>query len=96
MLGLALGYPAEKPSPRTRLPVDNVLHWDAYNDIPNEELDAGVQHMSEGLAQEGYYRGQGITSDQSYGYRQHFVMKYDRRWKSTGLREALVKQGFNV
>jgi hypothetical protein len=96
LLGLALGYPAERPLPRARLPLDNVLHWDVYHDMPDEELEAGLRAMTDGLAREGYYQGQGVAREQSYGYRDHFIMKYDRRWKSTGLKEALIKQGFDV
>jgi len=95
-LGLALGYPGETPAPRPRLPLGNVLHWEVYRDAPGEELEAGAEQMTQGLNRESYYSGQGVGRDQSYGYREHFAMKYGQRWKSTGLREALAKQGITV
>lgn len=38
IVGYSLGYPAEKPAPRDRLPQQGIVHYDQYQDYSEEEI----------------------------------------------------------
>lgn len=38
IVGYSLGYPAEKPAPRDRLPQHGIVHYDQYQDYSEEEI----------------------------------------------------------
>ena len=38
VVGFTLGYPAEDPAPRDRLPLDGMLHYETYHDYSDERI----------------------------------------------------------
>ena len=38
VVGFSLGYPAEDPAPRDRLPMKGIVHYDQYRDYSEEEI----------------------------------------------------------
>ncbi len=55
LVGLVLGYPAERPSPRPRIPAKTCLFWDSYHDLTEAEVAEAMSVMDAGLIREGYY-----------------------------------------
>jgi len=54
--GLCLGWPAERPQPRPRLPLAEVLHWEAYDNDPGarrERLGAYDQVIKDAVTYPG-------------------------------------------
>ncbi len=39
VVGFSLGYPAEKPAPRDRLPLDGLVHYETYQDYTDERIN---------------------------------------------------------
>jgi nitroreductase len=40
VVGFSLGWPAEDPAPRDRLPLDGLVHYDTYHDYSDERIEA--------------------------------------------------------
>lgn len=38
IVGFSLGYPAENPAPRDRLPMDGIVHYNQYQDYSEEQI----------------------------------------------------------
>lgn len=38
IVGFSLGYPAENPAPRDRLPLEGIVHYDTYRDYSDEDI----------------------------------------------------------
>lgn len=38
IVGFSLGYPAENPAPRDRLPIHGIVHYDQYRDYSEEQI----------------------------------------------------------
>lgn len=43
VVGFSLGWPAEDPAPRDRLPLDAIVHREVYRDLDDEQLDEAYQ-----------------------------------------------------
>jgi len=39
VVGFSLGWPAEDPAPRDRLPLDGLVHYDTYHDYTDERIE---------------------------------------------------------
>ncbi len=101
VVGMVLGYPAEAPVPRPRIPTKFVLHKDAYFDLAPEDVEEALAVMDAGLIREGYYArtnakiqkpepGEDKVDYDKYGWGEHISRKYARRGQFTdGLMEAL-------
>lgn len=87
LVGFVLGYPAENPKPRPRIPTKHVLHWDRYQSMSQQEAEEALQVMDAGLIREGYYlqlqgkiRLKSQTSDpldyDQYGWGEHISRKF--------------------
>ncbi|MFO8060019.1 MAG: nitroreductase family protein, partial [Bacillota bacterium] len=108
LVGMVLGYPAENPPPRPRIPLECVLHWESYRDLGEEDVDAALQVMDAGLIREGYYRRlngkipldgeeEDPESYDTYGWGEHVSRKYSRGRRVFGhLARLLLEQGIDV
>ncbi len=91
LVGLVLGYPAERPPARPRLPLGACLFWDEYHDLGEAEVAEAMAVMDAGLLREGYYAKlnariplgeQGDPQDTDpvgydrYGWSEHVSRKY--------------------
>lgn len=107
VVGMAMGYPKEKPQPRPRIPTSCVLFKDSYKDLTQEDVDKALAVMDAGLLREGYYQklnakipkpegGQDDMGYDKYGWGEHISRKYAGRAFSVKLRENLREQGIDV
>jgi nitroreductase len=105
VVGLVLGYAAEHPEPRPRLPLKFVVHWDGYHDLTEEDVTEALAVMDAGILHEGYYnkyqtafrrlQGEPELSDEEYTYGEHTSRKFATIWDNFGqdLRDNLASQG---
>ncbi len=108
MVGLVLGYPDEQPTARPRIPLDNVLHWDQYQDLDEQGVARSLSIMDAGLIREGYYRNLNgkiplRTSEDDkvtyneYGWAEHISRKYGQGGvRAADMKEILAKQGVDL
>jgi len=96
--GMTLGWPVSEPRIRPRLPLNAVLHWEAYN---TEEEEAYLQQYDEAMIATGIYQGrqvEGATETgeaQLYGWMEHSARRVSRPLRP-GLSEVLHEQGFEL
>ncbi|MGI6358906.1 MAG: nitroreductase family protein [Bacillota bacterium] len=94
VVGMVLGYPAESPAARPRIPTQYVLHKDNYHDLSPEDVSDALSVMDAGLIREGYYRsrnskipkpepGEDQVGFDQYGWGEHISRKYARRGQFT-------------
>lgn len=103
VVGMVLGYPAESPAARPRIPTKFVLHKDEYFDLVPEDVEEALSVMDAGLIREGYYArmnakiqkpepGEDSVDYDQYGWGEHISRKYARRSQVTDdLMEALKR-----
>jgi len=105
LVGLVIGYPAERPQPRPRIPLACALFWDEYRDLTDEDVAAAMTVMDAGLIREGYYaklnakiplRDGGaedkVTYDE-YGWSEHVSRKYGEHGdRNTGRAAAQLRR----
>ena len=111
VVGMILGWPAEHPAPRPRIPTKFVLHQDQYQDMTDEGVEEALGAMDAGLIREGYYSklnakipkpeaGEDEVDYDKYGWGEHMSRKYARRGRITDvhrkLMEDLRKSGINI
>jgi len=108
LVGLVLGYPAERPAARPRIPLEDCLFWDEYQDLDEAAVAAAMEVMDAGLIREGYYQknnakiplrqGNDPVGYEEYGWSEHMSRKYGEHGvaKTAGLREYLERQGIGV
>ena len=91
---MCLGYPAEDPALKPRLPLPTVLHRERYG---IEEIDAHLDAFDETILQAGTFRSQ--ETDEVYGW----VSRAARRMAHTDperlrvdLSQVVRKQGFGL
>jgi len=108
LVGLVLGYPAERPAARPRIPLEDCLFWDEYRDLDAADVAAAMAVMDAGMIREGYYQkrnakiplqsGEDHVGYDEYGWSEHMSRKYGERGvaKTAGLQEYLRRQGIGV
>lgn len=109
MVGLLLGYPAENPPARPRIPARYVWFNEEYRDLTPEDVEAALEVMDAGLLREGYYsrmdariRLEGVKDEDDVGYEQygwgeHVSRKYGAaRWTRESFLEALRRKGIEL
>ncbi len=79
LAGLAIGYPAENPPLRPRLPLEAVLHENEYQIPTEEELAQWINIMGTKLSKEGYYQKYS-GKDENYTWKNHLVRKFGGKW----------------
>ena len=102
VVGLVMGYPAEHPAPRARLPLHSVIHRDRYRDLTEPELTEAIEIMNLDILREGYYQkyttdfrhkpGEPELSDEEYTYGEHTSRKFGTDF-GQDLRDRLARQG---
>lgn len=108
VVGMVLGYPAEKPAPRPRIPTKFVLHKDEYFDLAPADVEEALSVMDAGLIREGYYArlnakipkpepGEDQVDYDKYGWGEHISRKYARQGRITStLPDALRRAGIEI
>lgn len=108
VVGMVMGWPAEQPAPRPRIPTQFVFSADSYHDLSEAEVAEAMSVMDAGLIREGYYarlnamiprpageEGEEIGFDR-YGWSEHMSRKYARRPGDRKLHEAMHRKGINI
>jgi len=109
LVGLVLGYPAERPPARPRIPLEHCLFWDEYRDLTGDQVADAMKVMDAGLIREGYYSKlsgkiplPGGREDPvgygEYGWSEHVSRKYGEHGagRTLGMREHLRRQGIEL
>ena len=97
LVGMTLGWPVKAPIIRPRLPLDAILHWEAY--APNDEGELLAKYDQE-MIETGIYRGRQVSAadpipaDQ-YGWTEHTARR-SAQVVRPHLREVLVEMGFKL
>jgi len=108
LVRLAMGYPAENPSPRPRYPMNFVLFEDEYPEFSEEIIRKAMAKMDEGYLAEDYYRQanykitleverkETFTFD-NYGWTEHISRKWGQ-WEASPkkLLKQFAKCGFHI
>lgn len=71
---LCVGYADEAPPVRPRWALSSMLLFDQYRDQSNSEMKQFLDHMTEELARQGYYKNYTLIKP-SHGYRDHIQRK---------------------
>ncbi|MGI6642585.1 MAG: nitroreductase family protein [Bacillota bacterium] len=107
VVGMIVGYPAHKPSPRPRIPTSCVLFKERYHDLSDAEVAAAMDVMDAGLIREGYYQklnvkipkpeeGEDRVGFDQYGWSEHVSRKYASRGGGEALKEYLADKGIRL
>lgn len=108
LVGLVLGYPADRPGPRPRIPADTCLFWDRYRDLDDDDVARAMAVMDAGLIREGYYaklqakipllEGEDRVGYDDYGWSEHVARKYGVHGDkmTSGVYDQLARQGIHL
>lgn len=108
LVQLAMGYPAEDPSPRPRYPMDFTLFEDKYPELGEEKVARAMKAMDEGYLAQDYYRKLDakipLEADrkeeftyENYSWTEHICRKWGQWHRNPReLLEQLEKRGFNI
>lgn len=91
VVGLAVGYPAESPAPRPRIPLRFMVHRDGYRDMTAQEIDAAVLELARPSR-----RDAGGTADDVLAAARPYISMIEGPFWERGeehLRAALAGQG---
>lgn len=97
LVGMTLGWPVKAPTIRPRLPLEAILHWEAYD--PNGE-EKHLQNYDQEMIDTGIYSGRQVTAadplpaDQ-YGWTEHSARRVSQVLRPH-LREVLLEMGFEL
>ena len=97
LVGMTLGWPVSPPKIRPRLPLDAILHWEAY-DSSNEETH--LEKYDQKMIQTGIYSGRQVSTDDpipesEYGWTEHSSRRVARVVRPH-LRAVLQEMGFEL
>jgi FMN reductase (NADPH) len=104
---LVAGYPAEKPEPRARFPLDFTMFSETYPDLTDEQVEEAMRTMDEGFLDAGYYakgklklpvpegREDRFTFE-DYSWTEHICRKLQWSPEPEGMMESLRACGFEV
>lgn len=95
VVGMTLGWPAEKPLIRPRLPVEAVLHWERYQ----SEDQAYLERYDQAMIDTGIYRGRQVDREdrppEDYGWMEHSALRV-RKPSRPHLRKEIISSGFEL
>jgi len=108
LVQLAMGYPAEEPSPRPRYPMEFTLFEDKYPELSAKMVSIAMKQMDDGYLAQDYYRKakcmislegdrkETFTYD-NYSWTEHISRKWGQ-WhpEPKELLKQLEKRGFNL
>ncbi|MEW6723294.1 MAG: hypothetical protein AB1331_00015 [Bacillota bacterium] len=93
-----MGYPAERPAPRPRIPTRYVLFQDEYHDLTEADAEDALSVMDAGLIREGYSHlnakipkpegGEDELGYDTYGWGEHISRKYAGQRRASDLTAA--------
>lgn len=95
--GMTVGWPADTPPIRPRLPLNAVLHWERYN----ADQDAALLEYDAQMAATGIYNNRQVPMPgkpdqmEAYGWLEHSARRASQPTR-TGLRAVLEAQGFTL
>ena len=97
VVGMTLGWPVKAPMIRPRLPLEAVLHWDAYD--PQNEAEQ-LKLYDQEMIETGIYRGRQVNPDdpiptEQYGWTEHSARRVAQVVRPH-LREVLLEMGFEL
>jgi len=97
LIGMTLGWPANPPNIRPRLPLDAVLHWERY-DFENEEFH--LENYDQEMISTGIYTGRQVFADDPipenrYGWAEHSGRRVSHVVRPH-LRDVLIEMGFEL
>ena len=96
--GMTLGWPDTEPVQRPRLPVEAVLHWEAYD---CEGEDDALKAYDRAMIETGIYEGRQVPVPgkeeevEEYGWQEHSARRVTTCGR-TGLRKVVNDQGFSL
>lgn len=96
--GMTVGWPAVEPLIRPRLPLDAVLHWEAYDATGEPEA---LETYDRAMIETGIYRDRQVKTPgqdgemEEYGWMEHSARRASTPAR-TKLRMALEHQGFKL
>ena len=96
--GMTLGWPATEPPTRPRLPLEAILHWEAYDSSQEPDLLAAYDRT---MIETGVYRGRQVEAPDSggrggdYGWLEHSARRVSTPVR-TQLRHVLRQHGFEL
>jgi nitroreductase len=107
IVGMVLGWPAQNPPVRPRIPLTCVLHYGSYHDLTDGEVDEALEVMDAGLIREGYYKklqakipieGEDEETYDTYGWGEHVSRKYGSAFRHIkgAVAEVLKERGMNI
>lgn len=94
--GMTLGWPSRPHSPRPKLPVRAVLHWETYQTAGEA---SAWREYDEAMIATGIYQGRQVAIPgqsgemEAYGWSEHSARRVTQPYR-VGLRDVLEKQGF--
>jgi FMN reductase (NADPH) len=97
LVGMTLGWPDGEGSPRPRLPLDAILHWDQYG--TEAETERFKEYDAE-MIKTGIYKGRQVESgpmlsELEYGWQEHSARRVSQIQRPH-LRKYLTKIGFEL
>ena len=107
LVQLAMGYPAEDPSPRPRYPIDFVLFENNYPKLDEDTVAEAMRQMDEGYLAQDYYRKlkakiplqdrKETFTLENYSWTEHICRKWGQ-WHPDAkpLIEQFTKRGFHI
>ncbi len=107
MVGLTMGFPAEKPPPRPRYPLDFVLFENEYPDFTQDQIQTAMRVMDDGYLAQDYYKSlkamiplkgdrQETYDYETYSWTEHISRKWGQRLFPGSLLEHLKRYGFDM
>ncbi len=102
LVGLTLGWPAEEPILKPRLPLRAILHWERYD---TTHLDEDLLAYDREMIATGIYAGRQVPVPgkpeemEDYGWLEHSARRAsstDPRALRVGLRSVIEEQGFGL
>ncbi|NOX60414.1 MAG: NADPH-dependent oxidoreductase [Chloroflexi bacterium] len=96
--GMTLGWPAEEPIFKPRLPLKAVLHWEHYD---TSREDEALREYDRIMQETGIYKGRQVTvkegepEHETYGWLEHSARRASQPAR-THLRRVLQEMGFDL
>ena len=96
--GMTLGRPAKPMTPKPRLALDAILHWERYDSSGEAEL---IEDYDRVMAESGIYEGRQVPTPgvegevEGYGWMEHTARRVSKAVR-TEMRSVIEGQGFGL
>lgn len=95
VFGMTLGWPVKSPLIRPRLPLEAILHWDAYKEDDLQQL----KEYDQAMIDTGIYQGRQVNQEDQdpaeYGWMEHSARRVSKPSRPH-LRQAVIDAGFSL